>query len=62
MDRSAFIVACNDILVWCWQSWRATGHQLDGILHPDCSHSLVVSVAINEQEPEGPEQRKSGQP
>ena len=39
MDRCAFGVAVNDILVWHWHSWCATSHQLDGIVHPDYSHS-----------------------
>ena len=35
MGEWAFSVATNDILAWHYQSWFATGHQLDSILHTD---------------------------
>ena len=60
MGTSAFTVDSNDILVWHWQSWCATGQPLGGILHPDCSHSPVASVAINEQEPGGSRTEEAG--
>ena len=54
LGRCALLgIASNDSVVWHWQSWCATGHQLNGISHPDYSHSPVTFVAVDEAEARG---------